>query len=304
MSTRITHLPRRYSVSYNDRMGVMLFFAMALHAIIILGVSFTLEDRSDPTQLDTMEITLVHSQTDEAPEDADYLAQANQLGSGNTEEKVRASSPFSNPLPTPDQGFAPATPQDITPPPPAEKEKYQREVLTVTDSQHRFYSRPEKIPLPQESNTVTAAQLFERSSEIARLSAEINKLKKTYSQQPHHTYMSGANAKQYKYANYMDAWLAKVERIGNMNYPKQALQKKTTGSLLLDVAIKPDGSLYSIKVLRSSGHPVLDRAAKRIVRMASPFSPLPKDILKETDILHIPRIWQFKNEAGFSTSGG
>lgn len=303
MSTLITHLPRRYTVSYNDRLGVMLFFAMAMHAIIILGVSFTLEDMSDPKQLDTMEITLVHSQTDEAPEDADYLAQANQLGSGNTEEKVRASSPFSNPLPTPDKGFAPATRQDITPPP-ADKEKYQREVLSVTDSPRSMHSKPEKIPLPHESNTITAAQLFERSSEIARLSAEINKLKKTFARELHHTYLSGANAKQYKYANYLDAWRAKVEKIGNLNYPKHALQQKISGKLLLDVAIKPDGSLHSIRVLRSSGHAVLDRAAKRIVRMSSPFSPLPKDILKETDILHIPRVWQFKNEAGLFMSGG
>ena len=299
----ITRLPHRYTVSYHDRLGVMLFFAMALHAVIILGVSFTLEDMSDPKQLDTMEITLVHSQTDEAPDDADYLAQANQLGHGNTEDKVRASSPFSNPMPTPDQGVAPVTRQDITPPP-ADKEKYQRETLTVTDSQRRIYSRPEKIPLPHESSTVTAAQLFERSSEIARLSAEINKLKKTFAKEPRHRYVSGANAKQYKYANYLDGWRAKVERVGNINYPKQALQKRITGSLLLDVAIKPDGSLHAIKVLRSSGHAVLDRAAQRIVRMASPFSPLPSNIRKETDILHIPRIWQFKNEAGLSMTGG
>jgi len=303
MSTLITHLPRRHSVSYNDRLGVMMFFAMALHAVIILGVSFSLEDMSDAKQLDTMEITLVHNQTDVAPEDADYLAQANQAGQGNTDEKVRASSPFSNPLPTPDQGFAPVTRQDITPPP-ADKEKYQREVMTITNSQRRIYSRPEKIPLPDESNTVTAAQLFERSSEIARLSAEINKLKKSFTKEPRRKYLYGANAKQYKYASYMDAWRAKVERVGNLNYPKHALQKKITGSLLLDVAIKPDGSLHSIKVLRSSGHPVLDRAAKRIVRMASPFSPLSRDILKETDILHIPRVWQFKNEAGLFMSGG
>ncbi len=303
MSTLITHLPRRYNVGHNDRMGVMLFFAMALHAIVILGVSFNLEDLHKPKQLDTMEITLVHSQSDEQPDKADYLAQANQLGSGTTDQKVRASSPFSNPLPTPDKGFAPATPQEMSPPP-ADKEKYQREALTVTDSRSRLYSRPEKIPLPHQTDTVTAAQLFERSSEIARLSAEINKLKQSFRKEPRHTYVSGANAKKYQYANYLDAWRAKVEKIGNMNYPKGALQQKISGSLLLDVAIKPDGSLHSIKVLRSSGHAVLDRAAQRIVRMASPFSPLPKDILNNTDVLHIPRVWQFRNEEGLIMSGG
>ncbi|MDH5444746.1 MAG: energy transducer TonB [Gammaproteobacteria bacterium] len=303
MSATINQLPRRYSINYSDRLGVMLFFALALHAVVILGVSFNLEDMSDPKQLDTMEITLVHSQSDDTPQDADYLAQANQLGSGNTEEKVRASSPFSNPLPTPDKGFAPHTREDITPPK-ADKEKYQRETLTVNKSRQQTYSKPEKIPLPHETNKVTAAQLYERSSEIARLSAEINHLKKAFAKEPHHTYVSGANAKKYEYASYLDAWRAKVEKIGNMNYPSKALEKRLTGSLLLDVAIKPDGSLYSVKVLRSSGHPMLDRAAKRIVRMASPFAPLPKEIRKQTDILHIPRVWQFRNEAGLFTSGG
>ncbi len=303
MSTLITHLPRRHTVSDTDRLGLMLFFAIALHAIIILGVSFSLEDINDSEQLDTMEITLVHSQTDEAPDDADYLAQANQVGSGNTDQKIRTSSPFSNPLPTPEQGFAPMSQQDVTPPP-SDKEKYQREIMTVTKSQRHTYSRPEKIPLPHESNTITAAQLFERSSEIARLSAEINKLKKSFSKQPRHRYVSGANAKKYQYANYLDAWRAKIERIGNLNYPQKALQNKITGSLLLDVAINPDGSLHSLKVLRSSGHPVLDQAAKYIVRMAAPFNPLPNDIRKDTDILHIPRLWQFKNEAGLFMGGG
>jgi len=303
MSSLITHLPRRYSVSYNDRLSVMLFFALAVHAVIILGVSFSLEDINNNQQLDTMEITLVHSQADEAPEDADYLAQANQVSKGNTTEKVRASSPFSNPLPTPDQGFAPQTREDVTPPQ-ADKEKAEREIMTVTASPRRSYSKPEKIPLPHETNKVTAAQLFERSSEIARLSAEINKLKKSYAREPRHAYVSGANAKKYKYANYLDAWRAKVERIGNLNYPKQALQDKITGGLLLDVAIKADGSLHSLKVLRSSGHAVLDQAAKRIVRMSAPFNPLPKDILKDTDILHIPRVWQFRNEDGLFMSGG
>ena len=302
MSTLITHLPRRYTVSYNDRLGVMLFFALAFHAVIILGVSFAREDISEPKQLDNMAITLVHSQSDEAPEDADYLAQENQIGAGNTDEKIRASSPFSNPLPTPDKGFAPATREDTTPPR-ADKEKTQREIMTITDSPRRMRSQAEKIPLPHESNTITAAQLFERSSEIARLSAEINKLKKTFAREPRQNWLTGANAKKYQYANYLDAWLAKVEKIGTLNYPRHALQQKISGKLLLDVAIKSDGSLHSIQVLQSSGHAVLDQAAKRIVRMCSPFSPLPKDILKETDILHIPRVWQFR-ETGQFTSGG
>ena len=114
--------------------------------------------------------------------------------------------------------------------------------------------------------------------------------------------MHGANAKQYRFASYMDAWRTKVERIGNLNYPAVVTRKKLTGSLLLDVAINPDGSIHSTRITRSSGYPELDRAALRIVNMSAPFPPLTKDILKDTDILHIPRVWRFQQGSRLQTS--
>ena len=303
MTTLITRPGYHYASSHSDRLGVTLFFALALHAIAILGISFDLDDRAEPDTITSFEVTLVHSKSDEAPNKADYLAQANQHGDGTSRERGRPSSPFSNPLPNPEQGIAPQSRQAIAPPP-AKQKKLQREVMTVQDSASRIHSRPEQIPLPVPPESVTAAQLFARSSEIARLSAEINKLKQAFQKEPHHTYVTGANAREYRYASYLDAWRAKVERIGNLNYPKQALRNNTSGQLLMDVAIKPDGSLHSIKILRSSGHRFLDEAAMRIVRMSAPFSPLPKGILQDTDVLHIPRVWQFRNDTGLFMSNG
>ena len=66
-----------------------------------------------------------------------------------------------------------------------------------------------------------------------------------------------------------------------------------SGSLLLEVALNPDGSINAIELRRSSGHRVLDEAAVRIVKLAAPFAPFPKNILQETDILHIERTWRF-----------
>lgn len=300
MSTLITHLPYRLAVGHKDRLGVTLFFAMAMHAIIILGVSFDLEDLTNPDKVATMEVTLVHSKTEEAPEDADYLAQANQLGGGNVQEKVRPSSPFSNLLPTPDQGFAPNSRKDMLPPQTKEKQQ-QREVLSVTDSKRRTKSKPEAIPLPNQKRSLTYTQFLERSSEMARLSPEINHQKKAYARVKHHTYINGANAREYRFASYRDAWRAKVEHIGNLNYPSELNRRSNFGKVLLDVAINPDGSLHAMKILRSSGNPIIDRAAKRIVRMSSPFSPLPEQILKDTDILHIVREWRFQ-ESGLATT--
>jgi protein TonB len=288
-------------VTHADRLGLTLFLALALHAVVILGVSFNLTNPHSNDILSTMEITLVHNQSDTAPEDAEYLAQANQQGGGNLQEKVRDSSPFSNPLPTEETGFAPDSRQALAPPP-VNDPLPQQEIMTAERAPQQVHSQPLNEPLPELSPEITAAQLFERSQEIARLSAEIDRLKKAYQVTPRLTYLRGANARQYRFAAYLDAWRTKVERIGNLNYPEQAVLQNLTGSLLLDVAINPDGSLHTVRILRSSGHELLDDAAIRIVQLAAPFPPLTQDILADTDILHIPRVWQFKSGSGLYTS--
>lgn len=288
------------SVTQSDRMSLTIFFALAIHAILILGISFDLMDNNSDV-ITTMEVTLVHQRSIEAPEEADYLAQANQLGGGTQQEKSRPSSPFSNPLPTLEEGYAPNSRRAMSPPP-VKKAQKQTEIMSVEQSTQRTKSKKLKEETSIDIKSLTAAQLFERSQQIAKLSAEINKLKTAYQQTPKHTWVHGANAKQYRFASYMDAWRTKVERIGNLNYPAVVTRKKLTGSLLLDVAINPDGSINSTRITRSSGYPELDRAALRIVNMSAPFPPLTKDILKDTDILHIPRVWRFQQGSRLQTS--
>ncbi len=69
-----------------------------------------------------------------------------------------------------------------------------------------------------------------------------------------------------------------VERIGNLNYPDEARRKQIYGNLRLMVSINRDGSLYEVLVLESSGQPLLDQAAQRIVRLAAPFAPFTGDL--------------------------
>ncbi|MDH5370617.1 MAG: TonB family protein, partial [Gammaproteobacteria bacterium] len=187
-------------------------------------------------------------------------------------------------------------------PPPINETKKQTEIMSVEQSDQRVNSKKLQEETPITTKNLTAAQLFERSQQIAKLSAEINKLKKAYQQTPKHTWVHGANAKKYRFASYMDAWRAKVERIGNLNYPELVSKNNLTGSLLLDVAINPDGSIHSARITRSSGYSELDRAALRIVNMSAPFPPLTKDILKDTDVLHIPRVWRFQQGSHLQTS--
>lgn len=289
-----------YNQHQFDRLGLMVFIALAFHAIIILGVSFDFEDLLPPQTMQTMEVTLVHSHSKDAPDEADYLAQANQKGGGNVEEKIRPSSPFANPTPTVEDGLAPNSKLAVSPPR-LKKKKKQREILASEKSPFAEKSSDFKHDVPLQSDSQQAAQMFERSRQFARLRAEIQQLKQAYQRTPHHTYVTGINAKQNRFASYIEAWRDKVENVGNLNYPEAAVRGNINGSLLLDVAINPDGSIQDIKVLRSSGKGLLDKAAQDIVRMAAPYPPLTQEILKDTDVLHISLVWNFRIK-GLSTS--
>jgi len=136
---------------------------------------------------------------------------------------------------------------------------------------------------------------MEQSAEMARLAAEIDVRSALYAKRPKKKFIT-ASTQEYEYASYMRAWVAKVERIGNLNYPQEAKARKLYGSLQLTVAIKADGEVESVEVNRSSGHKVLDQAAVRIVRLAAPFDRFPENIRRDTDILHITRTWTFTKE--------
>ena len=88
-------------------------------------------------------------------------------------------------------------------------------------------------------------------------------------------------------------WRAKVERIGNLNYPEIARTQKIYGNLTLTVSIRSNGSVEDIEINRSSGQRILDASAVRIVKLSAPFPPFPPDIAKDTDILSITRTWTF-----------
>lgn len=294
MSTSVPKSP----ISPADRLGLTLFFAGAFHALLILGVSFDIENLLPRDLPLTMEITLVHSKSDEAPEQADYLAQANQRGGGDVAEKMRPSSPVANPRPTDEQGDAEQSLPLMAPPPQPVSD--QIKLMTTDSNSLQKVDDAEQSPQPPLPDAPSAAELMSRSREIARLSAEIRQKQQTYAQMPREKHIS-ANTRESHFAAYQDAWRQKVERIGNLNYPDQAKRQRLSGSLLLAVAINADGSVKSITVERSSGHKVLDDGAVRIVKMAAPFSPLPPEIRKEVDVLHITRVWQFHNDNSLQT---
>jgi len=280
-----------------ERLALMVFLALALHAIIILGISFSpilherLQNKPPP-----LEITLVQQKSEDAPVEADYLAQKNLSGDGNTQEKTRPNSPAAM-LVTADSPGTSTNP--LTPTSSETDQLTPAEVLTAQQSQHQVANEKEQTDMQHKAKT--AAELIQLSMEIAHLSAEIDQSIKAFSKQIKHRYIA-ANAREFRDAAYLDAWRAKVERIGNINYPDEAKRRNLSGSLVLDVAVNADGTLRDVMIRRSSGYKILDDAAVYIVKLAAPFAPFSEEMKQDTDVLHIIRGWQFLNDNRLITS--
>ncbi len=285
MSTAVTSA----KVSANDRLVFTLFLSIAINAILILGIGFDFTDPfSEESPLPTLEVILVEKNDSEAPEDADFLAQVDQTGMGNTlDKKTPRTTEAAQELPVPFDGDADVlTPEQTT----NQTQITQKDVLTQRQSATQIFAL--ENPDKQQAKETTAAELIKRGQEIARLTAEIQESFEIYSKKEKHRFIS-ASTKSFRDAAYLDSWRRKIEQIGNLNYPDSAKRKGLSGSLIMDVAINANGTIREVTVLRPSGHKVLDDAAIRIVRLASPYAPLPKEMLKDTNVLHITRTWQF-----------
>ena len=295
-------------ITPGDRFGMTLCLAIIFHAIIILGVTFAPEDRMSP-RYDTMQIILVQQKQPEPVEDAKLLAQANLEGGGDTQEEIIPTTPVQPPFPDQKPRITAAEPtvtrtetrneadqtENIEP----AKNKIEQQIVAQTDEPEMPAPEPEKKTVEQKQlKQPSAAELLRNSFNIAALSAQIKEKLEAKAHRPRRTFIS-ASTRTYKYAAYMEAWRAKVERIGNINYPDEARKRRLSGSLILDVALNPDGTINDIVIRKSSGQKILDDAAIRIVHLASPYAPFPDDIRKDTDILHITRTWQFLNNRGF-----
>ncbi|WP_455217408.1 energy transducer TonB [Kaarinaea lacus] len=288
---------KRPNVTSGDRLSLTIFFAVIMHSLIILGISFDAADRSNPPQkLPGLEVTLVQSKTDKDIEDADFLAQASQEGGGDTAEKARPSSPVTPVVPTGEAGevkeFVPETSVPTT------TEQTRQKVLTA-ESSDRKIATGIIAPQTQQNENLTPAQLMSRSKEIARLSAEIDQTQRVFAHRPKRQFIS-ARTKEYRFASYEEAWRAKVERIGKINFPDEAKRRKLSGSLIMAVTINSDGTIKSINIRQSSGHKILDDGAVRIVRLAAPFARFPENIRNDTDELVITRTWVFEAGERFS----
>ena len=259
-----------------QRLRKTFSLALILHTVLLTGLSFTLPAGAPPSV--SLEVTLAHHKSNTAPERADFVAQANQLGSDNQAQTE-------TPHPTTDQLSSFAN-QD------------QGQLPTI----EQLSSEPDQQKSLSHSGEVN--KTFEQQptdNNIGAMRAELDRLKQAYSKLPSVLRMTSVSAKSADEAAYMHYFEQRVEQIGNIHYPRQARVQGIFGRVQLVVVLLADGTVKRIEVSKSSGSRVLDQAAVRSVQLAAPFNPFPKE-LRNRDEIHIIRTWQYQSNNILTTN--
>lgn len=256
-----------------ERFGWAMFIAVAAHGLLILGVSFAPPPSAGPEEVPTLEVTLLDLPVPDqpVPENAQYLAQASQEGTGNVDEQVRPE--FFDRPPAPDEADAHergleveySPPQPETPAAERVTARFSPTTAPVAPQPAEPEAQPAAMPPPGGITRVTASG--EREHFVA------------------------VNARESVFAEYLAGWKARMERIGTINYP--TIAGRRGGDPVLEVAVAADGSLREVRVTRSSGHGGLDQAAIDLVRLATPFDPFPPVVRAQYDVLRFAYEWRF-----------
>jgi len=273
----------------SERFGFTVFLSACVHAIIILGVGFTyLEElNSEPA----LEITLAQYRSEIAPDDADFLAQENQIGSGVLDTAAAPSTPFKS-------EFNDEAIQEVFPIPQAPEivndlELRDAAIISSILNEQQIQQQLEELESEDEKPLSEESTPNDISLAISSLQAQLDLQRQEYAKRPRRYTISSASTKKSHDALYLDSWRRRIEAVGNINYPTEARQQQLYGNLRMLVALFPNGEVSDIQILQSSGHSILDQAAIEIVNMAAPFDPFPEEMRAEADILEIIRTWRF-----------
>lgn len=286
-------------------------------SVIIHGIFLATSFYEEPKRISakkTMEIILVNSKTVQAPINTQVFAQANLNGGGSVEENLRIKTPF----PVEENSKTENTNIDLqisentSQTNELQQQQLETQIKNLEQQQQKLFTEVQRKSKtikrkrkPEQNKNInnnlanlSAAEMLSATrSETMRLEGEISERIQKYNQRPRRKFI-GATTKEVNYAAYLEAWRQKIERLGTINYPNNA-RGKIYGSLMLSVAIRKNGSIEKVKVLRSSGHKILDEAALRIIKLGEPYARFPPDIAAETDIIEVNRWWKFTKDDEF-----
>ena len=274
--------------SAERNLTLALIVSATVHAILF-SIHFKLPEAIAKASEHALEVILVNSKSATKPTKAQAKAQNNLDGGGNTEEDRRAKTPL-----PPSKRDATGEELVETRRRIAELEAQSQQLMTqLKNSRAIVTEKPKVEAAPPLLPSVSGADLATSALAIARIEGQIARQLEDYNQRPRKKFI-GARTEEYRFAQYVEEWRQKIERIGNLNYP-DAARGKAYGSLVLTVIIRSSGDVERVEINRSSGNQILDNAARRIVLLAAPYAVFPRAITRDTDVLEITRTWTFTN---------
>ena len=265
-----------------DRLAFTLVVAVLLHALLVFGIRF-MPPQVKPAPV--LEVTLVPTASRHAPTRADFLAQANQEGSGTLDDARLLATRQRTPLP----GVGTVPPSQQQPRPLALPTPVPPQVTTRAPVPEQALAKPVSAPPP----TPQVVKADTADSEIAALEARLSTSRQAYAKRPRIHTLSAVSARADDWAAYIAAFRERVEMVGNDHYPAAARAARLQGEVRLLVALLPSGQVHHIDILQSSGYRVLDEAARQSVLEAQPFGPFPAAEQGRVDVLQIVRTWRF-----------
>jgi protein TonB len=280
------------TVSSKDRLSFALFLAISLHAALILGVGFSSE--LNTAENVSIDVTLSVANDLVTPEQADFIAATNQLGSGSEAEITEMTTTeqadfFSNEFQTVMSQAAPV---------PEVSTASQDFLTTTAQADDKANSDLQELTDMLEAQPTNQLDREKLVQEIASLEARIAQDQQALAKMPRTKRLSSVTTRSASEAAYLNMWRQKCERIGRSNYPAGGLE----GEVLMLVSIVADGTLEEVRILNSSGHRELDQAALATVRQASPYQPFNVEMRKSYDRLEFTRTWQF-SKSGAALGG-
>ena len=272
-------------ISTADKNILTFTLSALLLSALILGIVFTLEEPTKNDSLPSLDIILSKQKSIETPDKADFLAQNDQIGGGDSLKNVRPQN-IKTGIAVDDQGNHMQEQLENIP---NSKPVKNVEVLTSIKSDKQFQSNKSKPEITSKPNNPN--QKLTHNKKLAKLENNISQRIQSYAKRPKSKYIS-ASTKSFEYANYMQSWVKKIERVSNLNYPNEARKRNFVGTLIMTIGINKDGIIQNIKIVQSSGFKSIDDAAIHLVQLSGPFEPFPQTKNK-VDVLYITRTWQF-----------
>ena len=280
----------------DERLGSTLFLAALVHGVVILGVTFTVAPAGDGGALPSLNVTLVLDTAREelAADTAEFIANRDQRGAGEAARGLRPTSTLSADQVVTQAGDPSGA--DATDGAPREETPSAEQVVSHGSSSETVSALPQPTDDPAPTRQRAATLIQQAAPQTTAMELAL-RAELPGGRDDARTLIATPSTRQSGLAEYLDGWRRRVERIGTANYPTELLGNIDAGRPTLEVVIAADGSLDDIVVRSSSGDKALDQAALKILRLAAPFAPLPKEIRADYDVLRFAYEWDFAGGA-------